>query len=251
MKKITKLLLLSFVLLSGQAFAQDTAQQKKNIIKLNLTSLIFKNFSLQYERVLSRKTSVALGVSIMPKTGLPFAKSLKEQFGENTDARKAIDDTKLSNMSITPEFRFYLGKKPAPAGFYIAPFARYNRLKFDQIYRFNTTSDNVNHEANIKGTIDNIGGGLLFGAQWHLSKSLTLDWWIAGPIIGKTKGTLIGTDPKNIPQQDRKEIKDDIESTDLPGLDIVADVQQNKITANLTGSYYGLRAFGFALGFKF
>lgn len=250
MKKITKLLLVSFVLLSSQAFAQDTAQQKKNIIKLNLTSLIFKNFSLQYERVLTRKTSVALGVSIMPKTGLPFAKTLKDQFESNGDAARAIDETQLSNMAITPEFRFYLGRKPAPAGFYLAPFARWNRLKFDQFYRF-TTSDGTKHVANIKGTIDNIGGGLLLGAQWHLSKTLTLDWWIAGPIVGSTKGTLIGTDPINIQPGDRQKIKDDIEGTDLPGLDVKAVVEQNKITADLSGGYYGLRAFGFALGFKF
>lgn len=251
MKKITYLLLFAFVMLiSSAAMAQsDSNISKKNIIKLNLSSLVFKNISLQYERVLSRKTSVALGIGIMPKSGLPFAKTLKDRFGSNSDAARAIDDTKLSNFSITPEFRFYLGKK-APKGFYIAPFARYNTLKLDQMYRF-TTSNNVNHVANIKGSINNFGGGLLFGAQWNLTKSLTLDWWIAGPIVGSTKGTLVGTDPQNIQPQDRANIKNDIEDVNLPGTKVTATVEQNKITANLSGPYYGLRAFGIVLGFKF
>lgn len=248
------LLFVSFFLLASIiANAQQTDSVfmgKKNIVKINLSSLVFKNISLQYERVLSRKTSVALGVSVMPKTGLPFAGSLKDQFGDNSDASKAIDETRLSNFSITPEFRFYLGKKPAPAGFYIAPFVRYNRLQFDQLYTF-TPSDNKQHTANIKGTFSNIGGGLLFGAQWHLSNTLTLDWWIIGPAIGSAKADLTGNDPMGIPAQDRQDIERDLEEFDFPGYNVDATVGTNQINVKMDGTYYGLRAFGLALGIKF
>lgn len=250
-----KLLLIGFVVFTiqtGSAQKVDSSvNEKKNIIKLNLTSLIFKNISFQFERVLSRKSSVALGISIMPKSGLPFASTLKKQFGTNSDAARAIDETKLSNLSITPEFRFYLGRKGAPKGFYIAPFGRYNQLKFDQFYRF-TTSDLQQHVANIKGTINSIGGGLLLGTQWNLSKSMTLDWWILGPIIGSSNGTLAGTDPKGINNaSDRTKVKTDIETTDIPGTKVEATVGVNQIDVKLSGPYYGLRAFGFALGIKF
>lgn len=243
--------LLASQLASAQKMDKSTSdKQKKNIFKINLTSLLFKNYSFQYERVVARKTSVALGVSVMPKTGLPFAKELRDQYETNSDAARAIDETQLSNFAITPEVRFYLGKKPAPAGFYIAPFVRYGQLKFDQFYRF-TTSDQQQHVANIKGTINNIGGGLLIGTQWNLGKSLTLDWWIAGPIYGSSKGTLTGTDPKPIPAQDQTKVKNDIESFDLPGTDIKATVTANKIDVEMSGPYVGLRAFGICLGFKF
>ena len=252
MKTISKFILFSFVMaLSITARAQgDSTQQKKNIIKLNLTSLIFTNFSFQYERVLSRKTSVALGIGIRPKSGLPFKNKLMEQFGSNSDAAKAIEETKFSNFNITPEFRYYVGKKGAPRGFYIAPFLRYSTMKLDQMYRF-TPSDGIKHVANIKGSINSFGGGVMFGAQYNLSKKITLDWWILGGAVGKSKGTLIGTDPINIPAQDRANIKNDIEDVDFPGLDMKATVEQNKITVKWDGPYYALRTFGLALGFKF
>jgi hypothetical protein len=256
MQKILKSFVIGTLLLVSQFVkAQDVSKtissnQKKNIFKVNLTSLIFKNLSFQYERVVARKTSVALGVSVMPKTGLPFASTIKDQWGGNADATRAIDETQLSNFSITPEVRFYLGKKQAPAGFYIAPFIRYNQLKFDQFYRF-TTSDQQQHVANIKGTLNNIGGGILIGSQWNLGKSMTLDWWIAGPIYGSSKGNLSGTDPKGIPVSDRAKVKSDIESTDIPGTKIEATVGANQIDVNLSGPYVGLRAFGIALGIKF
>lgn len=238
---------------TSQAQSLESAaptSSKNNILKINLSSLVFKNISLQYERVVAPKMSVALGVSVMPKTGLPFAGALRDQFGDNSDAAKAIDETQLSNVAITPEVRFYLGKQQAPAGYYLAPFVRYNRMQFYQIYTF-TPSDNKLHTANIKGTINNIGGGLLLGAQWHLSRALTLDWWIAGPAIGSSKGTLDGTDPMGIPQADQDKVKRDIETADIPGYDVKATVGPNQIHVDLSGTYYGLRAFGLALGIKF
>lgn len=252
MKKNLKFIFTGLVMLSAIAtFAQDdNAEAKKNIIKVNVSSLVFSNVSLQYERILSRKTSVALGVGFRPKSKLPFAGTLKDRFGSNSDAAKAIDDTKMGNFNITPEFRYYVGRKGAPRGFYIAPFARYNNLKLDQMYRF-TTLDNVNHVANISGNINSFGGGILFGTQWNLSKKLTLDWWILGPSIGKSKGTLVGTDPINIQPQDRAEIEKDIEGVNLPGIKVDAIVEQNKITANFNGQSYGVRTFGFVLGFNF
>jgi hypothetical protein len=244
-------LLFATQLVNAQVVSKSiSSDQKKNIFKVNLTSLAFKNLSFQYERVVAQKTSVALGLSVMPKTGLPFASTIKDQWGGNADAARAIDQTELSNFSITPEVRFYLGKKQAPAGFYIAPFIRYNQLKFDQIYNF-APSDNTLHTANIKGTLNNVGGGVLIGSQWNLGKSMTLDWWIAGPIYGSSHGNLSGTDPKGIPAADRAKVKSDIESTNIPGTKIDATVGANQIDVNLSGPYVGLRAFGIALGIKF
>ncbi|WP_018615272.1 DUF3575 domain-containing protein [Segetibacter koreensis] len=256
MQKILKSVAIACLLIATQSVnAQNEAKtisidQKKNVFKVNLTSLIFKNLSFQYERVVAKKTSVALGLSVMPKTGLPFASTVKDKWGGNADAARAIDQTQLSNFSITPEVRFYLGKKQAPTGFYIAPFGRYNQLRFDQIYTF-TPSDNTLHTANVKGTLNNIGGGILIGSQWNLSKSMTLDWWIAGPIYGSSNGKLSGTDPKGIPAQDRAKVKSDIESTNIPGTKMEATVGANQIDVNLSGPYVGLRAFGIALGIKF
>lgn len=232
------------------ASAQETVSLKNNIVKINLSSLAFSNISLQYERVLTPKTSFALGTSYMPKTGLPFANSLKEQWGDNPDARRAIETTQLSSFTITPEYRFYLSGK-APSGFYVAPFARYQKMNLEQVYQFTASSGKV-HSPLISGDINNIGGGVLFGAQWLLGKSVSLDWWIAGPVVGSTNGTLSGTDDmSDLSAADRSKLKSDIESTKIPLTDVEAVIGSNTIDVNLTGGYLGLRTMGITLGLRF
>jgi hypothetical protein len=256
MKSTIKPLILGCLLLAGKfGSAQDVAgiknQAKGNIFKVNLSSLLLKNGSFQYERVVKRNFSYALGFSILPKSDLPFAGTLKDQFGSNADAKRAIETTQLSNYSITPEVRFYMGKKGAPAGFYLAPFVRYQHMSFDQIYQY-TASNNKVHNPRISGTINNIGAGLMMGTQWNLSKSLTLDWWIAGPIFGSSNGHLVGTDDmSDLSTADRQKLKSDIESTDIPLTKIEATIGTNQVDVNLSGPYVGIRAFGFALGIKF
>lgn len=240
---------------STTLFAQDDTTlaipEKKNIIKINLTSLAFKNASIQFERVMSRNTSLALGVSFLPKTGLPFASTLSEKFGDNADAQRAIETTKLSNFTITPEFRFYVGKKGAPNGFYIAPFARYQHMNFEQVYSY-TAGNGKMHYPVIGGKINNFGGGLLFGAQWKLSKNLNFDWWIAGPLYGSSSGNLVGLDDmSDLSAADRADLENDIESVDLPLTKLDATIGQNRIDVKLSGPYVGIRAFGFALGLRF
>jgi hypothetical protein len=235
---------------SQQTEVFEIPKIKKNIIKINLSSLIFLNASLQYERVIKHNMSVALGVSLMPKTQLPFAGTLQDQYGENEDAKRAIENTKLGNFSITPEFRWYVGKKGAPNGFYLAPFVRYNRFTFDQLYEFNT--NNGLHRPNITGIINNIGGGLMIGAQWTLSKNISLDWWILGGIYGSTKGDFTGYDDlSTMTTQEKIDLKRDIEDVPIPLSDINATIYNDRIDVKVTGPYVGLRAFGLALGYKF
>jgi hypothetical protein len=256
MKHAIKPLLVGCLLLAGKfGIAQNAAEIKNpvkgNIIKINLSSLLFKNGSFQYERVVKRNLSYGIGFSILPKTGLPFASTLNDQFGSNPDAKRAIETTQLSNYSITPEIRFYMGKKGAPAGFYLAPFVRYQHMSFNQVYQY-TASNNKVHNPLIGGTINNIGAGLLIGTQWNLSKSLTLDWWIAGPIIGSSKGHLVGNDDmSDLSSADRQKLKTDIESVDIPLTKIEANIGTNQVDVNLSGPYAGIRAFGLALGVKF
>ena len=266
MRKVITLIACAMALLNSQAvIAQDTtvsvnktsgkksneAGSKSNIVKMNLSALAFKNLSFQYERVVAPKMSVALGVSLMPQSSLPFSGRLNEEFGDNEDAKRAIETTKLGQFSITPEVRFYLGKKRAPRGFYLAPFARYTRMSFEQKYQF-TASNDIVYNPLIKGTINNFGGGLLIGAQWALSNKITLDWWIAGPLYGSSKGHLKGTDDfSTMSDDDMRDLENDIEDFDIPLTKVEATVAQNQVDVKLTGPYAGIRAFGIALGFRF
>jgi hypothetical protein len=254
MEKNIKALLVCCLLFASQfAISQQLIEipiEKKNIVKLNLSSLVFLNASLQYERVIKDNMSVAMGISLMPKTPLPFAETLQDQYGDNEDAKRAIETTKLGNFSLTPEFRWYVGKKGAPNGFYLAPFVRYSRFTFEQLYEFNTNTRVYNPL--IKGTMKNIGGGLMIGAQWTLSKHISLDWWIVGAMYGSTKGDFTGFDDMTtMTQEERIKLKRDIEDVPIPLSDINATIYDDRVDVTLTGPYVGLRAFGLALGYKF
>lgn len=245
------LLTLCLVMVSFTVRSQGSPSGGKNIFKVNLSSIALSHYAIQYERVTGRKQSFAIGFGISPDVSLPFKKDLLEQFEGNADAKNAIESTKFTKYTITPEYRFYLGKKEAPCGFYIAPFARYTYMSIEQDYKF-TPSNNKPHTAHLKGRFSGIGGGFMLGAQWPLGKHLTLDWWIVGPFIGVMDSDFHGTDDmSDMSAQDKADLESDIESVDLPLWEVDATVGNNVVDATLKGPFYGVRAFGICLGFRF
>ena len=244
MKKNIYLFLAFSLCSSATVFAQ-------NIIKFNLSSVALKHYSLQYERITGPRQSFAVGFGVSPNVGLPFKNTLLDQYSDNEDARKAIESTVFNKITITPEYRFYLGKNGSPRGLYVAPFARYSNMTIDQNYTF-TPSSGIEHTAHLKGKFNGIGGGVMLGAQWALSGRVTLDWFIVGPFFGKTNASFHGTDDmSDMSAQDKADLENDIESVEIPMWEIDATVGNNQIDAELKGPFYGVRAFGISLGFMF
>ena len=104
---------------SSPVFSQQT--EGKNIAKINVSAFVFKGFHLQYERQLSHKVTVALGYGIIPVSSIPFKSYIKKQvYIPNVD----IGQYRSGTSVITPEVRYYFGKKGAFHGFYLAPYAR-------------------------------------------------------------------------------------------------------------------------------
>jgi hypothetical protein len=246
------LILICAVCSLEESFAQV---DKPNLLKYNLSGLAVKYHAVQYERVLRPKHSFALTVGFSPSNSLPFKEQLIEQYGNDAQARSAIESTVFDKFTITPEYRFYLSGK-APQGFYIAPFARYSKMKMSQNYSF-VDSDNTTHNPLISGTFTGIGGGLLLGAQWKLGKSVALDLWLAGPFYGSQKGEFNAVNDKKI--TNTAGLEADIENTDLPlwNMDAtvtnqtISGVQRAVIDVNLTGPFIGLRMLGFTVGIRF
>lgn len=112
---------------------------KMNLVKLSLTGLPIRNYTLQYERVLTKVISVGISYRNMPEGNLPFKTQILKQIDESdVESRNIINNFTLSNYAITPEVRFYLGKKGYGQGFYIAPFFRnagYEGNNFDVDYK--------------------------------------------------------------------------------------------------------------------
>jgi hypothetical protein len=143
MKKYLPYYAIVFLLLSSSL----TSLAQENVIKINIFSPIVKTLNVSYERKLSATGSFQLGF---------FYTSYNP------------NDTKFSGIGITPEYRFYLSDTEAPAGFYLAPFVRYQNFKVE-----NTSSSD-------KGTLSLFGGGLVIGKQWIFKEKISLDTFI-GP----------------------------------------------------------------------
>lgn len=135
------------VVIVGSLMASNSASAQDNAIKVNIFSPIVRTLNLSYERVLSESSSIQFGFYY---TGFSGAGMQYRGFG------------------ITPEYRLYLSESDAPAGFYVAPFLRYQNITITV------------EETDDEGTLSTFGGGLVVGKQWVFKERVTLDLFI-GP----------------------------------------------------------------------
>ena len=224
--------------------AQDeNGSEKKNIFKINLSALAFKNISLQYERGIGKRTSLALNVHTIPFSNLSFQNTFKNLI-DNTDVQ--YDQLKLGSFGIVPELRYYVGKKGALQGFYIGPFLSYSN------YKLNLPVNYSGKTGIFDGDINSITGGLQLGTQFNISKNITLDWWILGPNYGSANGTLNLATTLNTLEQTELSKKLEQLKNDVP-LNIIRSYTVNSSGASIIakGPWAGLRGLGFNFGFRF
>jgi hypothetical protein len=225
----------------------EPATQKKNIVKINLPALAFKNISVQYERAIGKRTSLAANVRLIPTGKLPF-QSTFEDITDNTDVR--YDQFQLGSFGVVPEFRYYLGKRGALHGFYIGPFINYSNYKLSLPISY--TSGTTTKTGVFDGKLNAITGGLQFGAQFNLGKNLVLDWWIFGPNYGSANGTLNFT--AALTNSEKADLQNELDrlKEDAPLNTIKSAVATNQgATIEAKGPWGGLRGLGFSLGIKF
>ena len=224
----------------------------KNLVKVNVTSIPLRNFSFQYERSLTRKISGAISLRLMPNGGLPL-KNLAKKIIDDDESWTHIEKIEISNFAITPEVRFYMGKNPL-RGFYIAPFARLASYNVDMPVEFevepvNPGDPKIEENIPLNGKISSITGGVLFGAQWKLAKSIYLDWWILGPHYGNATGSITGN--KNLSQLEQDGLRQAIDSLeDIPFIEGAPKVNDDGVRINVKGPWGGLRS-GLSIGYRF
>ncbi|MCY7420346.1 MAG: DUF3575 domain-containing protein [Chitinophagaceae bacterium] len=220
------------------------AQQGKNEFKVNLSSFVTKGFGLQYERQIGKKFTIALGYSMIPEGKIAF-QSVIEDLVDDPDIK--VGDFRLGTSIITPELRWYVGKKGAFHGFYLAPYGRFSTYTLQIPVSFNSAIDK--RTALFDGKLKNSLGGLMLGSNFKLGKRLTLDWWILGAGIGSASGSLIAATPLNALEQ--KNLKDELDSIDVPFTTIESTVNSNGAIVKTTGSMAGIRGLGLNLGIRF
>ena len=249
-----KLVLLTFAVTATTfLFAQevidnekiDGTTRKNNIIKLNLPALAFKTISVQYERAIAKKMTVAGTFRYMPEGSIPL-KSTVIELADDPKLERQLNNFEIGNMAFIPEVRFYVGKKGAFHGFYLAPFASIARYSSNLLFEFddNGTTETIP----LSGDVNAFTGGLMLGAQWKLSKAVYLDWWILGPNYGKSKGDLTGK--KSLSASEQQALRDELAGLDSPLTDFTYDVNANGATINFNGPWAGVRS-GICIGINF
>jgi hypothetical protein len=222
-----------------------------NFIKLNLTGIALKNYSVQYEKAIKRKLSFAIAFRTMPSSGLPFKSAILDAIGTNDpDTKNTIEQLKLSNFAVTPELRFYLSKKGFGRGFYFAPFYRYASYSTNNLLLTYQDALLFSSTINLSGKLTSNTAGLLLGSQWALGKHLCLDLWILGPHYGNAKGDFSGISSKPLTTEEQNDIRKQLEDIDIPLANKTVVVNAGGASMQLSGPWAGIRS-GISLGIRF
>lgn len=252
----SKTLILMIVLMSS--FQTLTAQEdyKRNVAKVNLTSMAFRNFQVQYERMVTPKISIALAGRIMPEGKIPLLK-IAENIVDDPVSFRHLNNMEVSGTSFQPEVRFYLNKTGGPRGFYLAPYLTWSKydLKYNDFeitleeeYQGQTYSETK--YIDVMGDISGISGGLMIGTQWNLGKFVSLDWWILGASYGSSKGNLQAEFGETLEPEWQNEVRERLEEIDIPNFDMDIRVNDTGATSKLSGPWTNLR-MGLSLGIRF
>lgn len=246
----TKLILNSAVfgllLITAKSSAQtgDTSSVFKNQVKMNVPALLLKNFSFSYERAITKKIAVGLGIRFAPSATLPFQGQI-ESLIDDKEAYERIKDFETGNFSITPQVRFYLGKQ-AFGGFYLAPFVSYSTYNASGPYQFSSSAGTL--DMPLSGDIKTLTGGFYIGSQFNITKRVGLDLYI-GPNYGSLSGTISGNKTLNTDEQNglRNGLSD---LNEIPMIKTKYTVTNSGATVDLDGNWPGLRA-GLSVAYKF
>lgn len=229
---------------------KETAKQGMNLFKVNLTSIALKNYSFQYERIINRKFSFALGFRTMPKGKLPLPGIIEKIVGDDAEAKDQLANFNLGNTAITPEFRFYVGKKGYGRGFYLAPFYRNATYKGDGLKFTYENAMMVQNNIAMSGELKGNTFGLMLGAQWHLGKHISLDWWILGPHFGNGKGDFSGKSSQPLTAEEQNDLRQQLEDFEIPLTTKTVVVNAGGANVKLDGPFGGVRS-GLLIGIRF
>ncbi len=264
-----KSLIFLFIFCTGFSFwgmAQQGVEGPKNVVKINLSSLVLNNFGLQYERKLSHKISFGLGFRFMPDGQLPFHNTIKSLINKahssgsgnnnnnnNNDSsfQNAISNSRMGDWAVTAEVRFYFGKKGFARNFYGAPYIRYAQFSLNIPYTY-TDQNNQPHHMDLQGNLTGFGAGLMLGKSFMIKKRVVLDLWILGPFYGPGHANVTATaDLSQLSDQDKQNLQSNIQNLKIPTWTINANVTNSGVTATGTGGFIGIRGLGLNLGIAF
>jgi hypothetical protein len=220
-----------------------TAQ--KNVVKLNLPALALKNISVQYERAVAKKVTIAGTFRYMPTGSIPLKSSFKD-LADDPETERQLDNLRVGNIAFMPEARFYLSRKGAFRGFYLGLYANIARYNADIPFEYD--DGGITKTIPMSGHLTAITGGLMIGSQFKLGGPVYLDLWILGPGYGSSSGSLSGQ--KTMSPSEQQSLRDELNDTDIPLTKFTYNVNGSGATVDFKGPWAGIRS-GICIGFRF
>jgi hypothetical protein len=242
MKNLSLIVLICF--LSLPAFGQDENDKKieKNQVNFYASDIINGFYTLSYERVVGKHTSVNLGLGFKTEEGLIAFSGIDR-------AQLKTNDLTYSGFKIVPEFRYYLDESINGAmlsGFYFGAYLKYSNFNSDLFGTF-INSENELFDIAYDADIDVMSVGLMVGYKLPLGKHFFVDFLIAGPGTGSYKFKL----KNRIPPPDEfydvlNQALEDYSFLDFINSDF--EFNDNKLRSNFTVLSF---RYGISIGYAF
>lgn len=142
------------------------------------------------------------------------------------EGQGATTTNKFYGFGVTAENRFYFANN-APRGFYIAPYARYNRIWLDHI----TENPENKGTTTVTGAFGGFGIGGSLGWQFRMGEHMTLDATFVGVDMKLMRATLIyeTTDPENDIAAFRDKVQETVGDIPLIGSKLVAAIDGDRV----------------------
>lgn len=164
------------------------------------------------------------------------------------DGSGSTTTNKFYAAGVTVENRFYLAGN-APRGFYLAPYARYNRVWLDHI----TENPENKGKTTITGAFGGVGLGGSLGWQFKLGEHMTLDATFAGMDLKVMRASLIysTTDPDNDIAAFRDKVQETVKDIPLIGSKLVAAVDGDRVKVRTPGLVVPSYRFNLTVNYAF
>ncbi len=237
--------------------------QQKNAIKFNIAGPLTQTYSLQYERMLTKKLSFNNTFFYRQKSLIPLGvqiDTLAKRHGVGLTGIKFkyifMNEARVGVKGYAPELRYYIGKKKNRP--FVALFGQYE--DFDMavpaslVIRYKGQFLDVKTPVNF--TFNALSGGLLVGKQWKWNR-MGADLVIIGPHFGKAKAFYAVAQTEllsKLSEDEKVYLKDKIiERFGLSGEYFALDIAGEKaeIKSVKPVPYLGVRGLGVNLSYSF
>ncbi|MDA3878745.1 MAG: DUF3575 domain-containing protein [Prolixibacteraceae bacterium] len=250
-----KIIFLSLMLIALMGHAQ------KNAVKLGLAGTQYGDFTVNYERVLTEKSSLNFNVGYWDLSTSFF--NIYKYYTQTDPKAIQFLDFKGS-MHFSLDYRTYLGQKGAMRGLYLAPYLRYWGQGVDLLDIMYSDEYEDNYVFDIDTKISSFGVGFQIGYQWIIRDQISIDFYFMG--IGVERMTLTGKFTSNVKEMVYNHVTEEVENFNheyfeksventIKGINLIS--KKAKIEA--TGDYLlvkiplwlpGIRT-GFTIGYSF